>query len=269
MDDLSTAVDGDAHLKAHLARVQAMLHEPRLLDRRGRDLAEALAMLAAGTILRAHAPAAVADAFIGTRLSGPGRQTYGQGLDWADTLQQRMDERFWDAESGGWFSTTGADPSVLVRLKEDYDGAEPSAGALASLNILMLSNLLPDDGRMARVERALGRFGERLGEVARVVPLVAAAASTWTAGVGQVVVSSTGEGDEAAALHSAIASHYLPFIVAVPVTDTSREELAARLPFIASLPPRDGAATAYVCRNFVCQAPASSVEALEAVLLAR
>jgi uncharacterized protein YyaL (SSP411 family) len=190
-------------------------------------------------------------------------------LDWADTLQQRMDERFWDAESGGWFSTTGADPSVLVRLKEDYDGPEPSAGALASLNILTLSNLLPEDGRMARVERALGRFGERLGEVARVVPLVAAAVSTWTAGVGQVVVSSTGSGDESTALCSALAAHYLPFIVAVPVTDITRDELAARLPFIASLPARDGAATAYVCRNFVCQAPASSGEALESALLAR
>ena len=85
MDDLGKAVSGDAHLKAHLARVLALLHEPRQLDRRARDLAEALAMLAAGTILRAHAPAAVADAFIGTRLSGPSRQTYGQGLDWADT----------------------------------------------------------------------------------------------------------------------------------------------------------------------------------------
>ena len=42
-------------------------------------------MLAAGTILRAHAPTAVADAFIATRLSGAPRQTYGQGLDWADT----------------------------------------------------------------------------------------------------------------------------------------------------------------------------------------
>jgi putative acyl-CoA dehydrogenase len=85
MDDLSQAVSGDAHLKGHLGRVQGMLHEPRLLDRRARDLCEALAMLAAGTILRAHAPAAVADAFIGTRLSGPARQTYGQCLDWADT----------------------------------------------------------------------------------------------------------------------------------------------------------------------------------------
>jgi putative acyl-CoA dehydrogenase len=44
-----------------------------------------LALLAAGTILRAHAPTVVADAFIGTRLAGAGRQTYGQGLDWVDT----------------------------------------------------------------------------------------------------------------------------------------------------------------------------------------
>ena len=56
LDDLSKAASGDAHLKTHLARVQDLLHEPRLLDRRGRDLAEALATLAAGTILRAHAP---------------------------------------------------------------------------------------------------------------------------------------------------------------------------------------------------------------------
>lgn len=85
MDDLSAAVGGDAHLKAHLARIHAILHEPRLLDQRGRVLAEALATLAAGTILRAHAPASVADAFIATRLSGPARQSYGQGLEWADT----------------------------------------------------------------------------------------------------------------------------------------------------------------------------------------
>ena len=64
MADLAAAVAGDAHLKAHLARVHAMLQEPQLLERRGRQLAEVLALLAAGTILRAHAPAAVADAFI-------------------------------------------------------------------------------------------------------------------------------------------------------------------------------------------------------------
>jgi putative acyl-CoA dehydrogenase len=85
MDDLSAAVGSDPHLKAHLGRVQSILHEPRLLEQRARTLAEGLATLAAGTILRAHAPAYVADAFIATRLSGAPRQTYGHGLDWADT----------------------------------------------------------------------------------------------------------------------------------------------------------------------------------------
>jgi putative acyl-CoA dehydrogenase len=85
LDDLEVAAGDDPHLKAQLGRVRAMLHEPRLLERRVRDLTEALALLAAGTILRAHAPAAVADAFVGTRLSGGPRQTYGQGLDRADT----------------------------------------------------------------------------------------------------------------------------------------------------------------------------------------
>jgi putative acyl-CoA dehydrogenase len=85
MADLTAAVAGDAHLKARLAQVHTMLQEPQHLEQRGRQLAEALALLAAGTILRAHAPAAVADAFIVTRFGGTGRQTYGQGLDLANT----------------------------------------------------------------------------------------------------------------------------------------------------------------------------------------
>jgi putative acyl-CoA dehydrogenase len=85
MDDLGAAVGDDPRLKAQLQRVQALLHEPRSLEQRGRTLVAALATLAAGTILRAHVPAFVADAFIATRLSGSPRHTYGQGLDGLDT----------------------------------------------------------------------------------------------------------------------------------------------------------------------------------------
>jgi len=85
LDDLGAAAGDDSRLKAHLTRVQRLLHEPRLLDQRGRALTEALATMAAGTILRAHAPALVADAFIATRLSGSPRQTYGHGFDGVDT----------------------------------------------------------------------------------------------------------------------------------------------------------------------------------------
>jgi putative acyl-CoA dehydrogenase len=85
LGDLAAGAVGDPRLKAQLARIETMLQEPRLLDRRGRALTEALAVLAAASLLRAHAPAAVADAFIASRLAGAPRQTYGQGLESADT----------------------------------------------------------------------------------------------------------------------------------------------------------------------------------------
>ena len=62
-------------------------------------------------------------------------------LEWALTLQKRQDELFWDAENGGWFNTTGDDPSVILRMKEDYDGAEPAPSSISVLNLLMLAHL--------------------------------------------------------------------------------------------------------------------------------
>ena len=85
LEDLEQAIGGDAHLEAALARIRGLLHEPRLLDARGRALLEALALASAGAILRAHAPPPVADAFIAARLSGLPRQSYGQGLERSDT----------------------------------------------------------------------------------------------------------------------------------------------------------------------------------------
>ncbi|MBN2204509.1 MAG: DNA alkylation response protein, partial [Thermoleophilia bacterium] len=85
MEELRLASADDARLRAAHERVQGLLHEPKLLDLRGRTLIEGLATLSAAAILKAHAPSAVADAFIATRLSGEARQTYGQGLERADT----------------------------------------------------------------------------------------------------------------------------------------------------------------------------------------
>ncbi|MGE0765208.1 MAG: isovaleryl-CoA dehydrogenase [Hyphomicrobiaceae bacterium] len=84
LEDLADVANADPHLKAGLSRVEAMLHDPRTLDRRARQLVETLALVAAGVVLRAHGPTHIADAFIVSRLSGLPRSTYGQGIDWAD-----------------------------------------------------------------------------------------------------------------------------------------------------------------------------------------
>ncbi|MEK9136554.1 MAG: thioredoxin domain-containing protein, partial [Bacteroidota bacterium] len=48
---------------------------------------------------------------------------------------------FWDSQGGGFFDTAGKDPSVLVRMKEQYDGAEPTGNAIAVVNLVRLSQI--------------------------------------------------------------------------------------------------------------------------------
>jgi len=41
-----------------------------------------------------------------------------QWLQWAVTLQAKLDELFWDSAGAGYFMVTPDDPSILVRMKE-------------------------------------------------------------------------------------------------------------------------------------------------------
>jgi uncharacterized protein YyaL (SSP411 family) len=45
---------------------------------------------------------------------------------------------FWDAKLGGDFTTSGKDPSIILRTREAYDSGEPSPNSLATLNLLRL-----------------------------------------------------------------------------------------------------------------------------------
>ena len=154
-------------------------------------------------------------------------------LDWAQELQRAQDERFWDEEEGGWFSTTGDDPTVLLRLKEDYDGAEPSASAVSVLNLLTLTHLMPSDRWHAQIERTLGRLGPRAGAAARAVPMMLCGLSAWHAGLSQVVVTGDRDADRTMALERELAARYLPFAIHVPVAPATQEAVAASLEFVA------------------------------------
>jgi uncharacterized protein YyaL (SSP411 family) len=62
-------------------------------------------------------------------------------LRWADELQAKMDELFWDAERGGYYNSAAGDASIVLRLREDYDGAEPAPSSVAAMNLMRLGGL--------------------------------------------------------------------------------------------------------------------------------
>ena len=186
-----------------------------------------------------------------------------QWLQWARTLQRVQDELFWDTDEGGWFSTTGKDPSVLVRMKEEYDGAEPSASGVGAWNLLMLAHLTGDSGYEERAKQVFGAFGERLRSLGRALPFMACALSTAHAAPEQIVVVGPADSASTRALWHAANTAYRPFATMIPITPGERQQaLAVEIPWIASMAIRDGASAAYVCRNFTCEAPTTNAEDL-------
>jgi uncharacterized protein YyaL (SSP411 family) len=181
-------------------------------------------------------------------------------LEWAETLERRQDELFWDDTAGGWFSTTGRDASVLLRMKEDYDGAEPAPSSISVLNLLVLSHLLEEPRWSNRIERTLKYFATRLEQMGRGVPMMASALSMYLSGIRQVVIVGDGAADHELARE--VGQRYLPFAVSLSLTPAQQAALASTLPFVASMRPVDGAPAAYVCRNFTCHAPATTIAQL-------
>jgi uncharacterized protein YyaL (SSP411 family) len=181
-------------------------------------------------------------------------------LEWAIALQRRQDELFWDDVNGGWFSTTGKDSSVLLRMKEDYDGAEPTASSVSVLNLLVLSHLVSDPHWADRIDKTLRLFGTRLEQMGRGVPMMAAALSAYTAGVQQIVIVEAGADDS---LDRAIALQYLPFSIQLRVAPDAQRALAGSLPFLETMLPMNGLTAVYVCRDFACRQPVTTVDALQ------
>jgi uncharacterized protein len=185
-------------------------------------------------------------------------------LRWATILQTRQDALFWDDGEGGWFSTSGHDASVLLRLKEDYDGAEPAAGSVSVLNLIAMNQLGVDGVAVQRAERTLGRFGARIGAAARVVPMMLAGLSAWHATHSQVVIVGERTAPDTTAMLAAVARVYRPFAGVVQFApDGQQQAVATMLPFVAAMTTRDGRTTAYVCQDFACREPVTSAEALQ------
>jgi uncharacterized protein YyaL (SSP411 family) len=183
-------------------------------------------------------------------------------LDWSRELTATQRELFFDDRDGGWFSTTGDDPSVLLRLKEDYDGAEPAAASITVRNLLRLSQLTGDSGLRALAQRTLERYGPQIGRVVRVMPFMVSNVALWHAPKMEIVLAGSPDAADTRALERVIARQFLPWAVVVPVAPgDAQAALAKTLPWIASMSPRAGAA-AYVCEGFACQAPTSDPEAL-------
>jgi uncharacterized protein len=185
-------------------------------------------------------------------------------LAWALELQKRQNDLFWDSTSHGFFSTTGHDPSVLLRMKEDYDGAEPSPNSVAALNLLRLAQMLDEKVLQDMAEKTLAAFGARLQQGPSSMPWMMVALDFSLAKPKQIVIAGMASSPDTRAMLRKVHARFIPDkIVLLADGGAGQAFLGKHLEFIRNVKAVDGKATAYVCEDYVCQLPTSDPEKLE------
>ena len=187
----------------------------------------------------------------------------------AEGLQQVMDALFWDAEHGGYFNSRADDASIVLRLKEDYDGAEPSPNSVAAANLLRFSGFFHDDAARERALGTIEALRSQWSKAPHALPELLCAIERALELPRQVVLA----GDPAAADFRALAAELQAkpgprrAVLASPGADEAGLWLAGRAPWAAQMKPSpDGGARAYVCERFACQTPVETAAALRGLL---
>lgn len=190
-------------------------------------------------------------------------------LHWARELQQRQDQLFWDAEDGGYFTSTVNDPTVVLRLKEDQDGAEPCGNSVACHNLLRLSAYSAkseeqgDGHERAMAERILSAFSGRLIEMPMALPEMISALMFYTDSPTQVFISGSCSDPRTLDLLRVVRSRLLParvLAVSDPAAPDATSVVFSRIRAKTDVP------TAYVCRRYACSLPVTDAAQLEKLL---
>jgi uncharacterized protein YyaL (SSP411 family) len=171
-------------------------------------------------------------------------------LNEAIALTEHQCELLEDPESGGFFASAQPDAVSLMRLKDDYDGAEPSGNSIAYMNLLRLHRITGREDFHASAQRLIAAFAGRIAATPYAMPQMLAAIEYSLAAPREIVVA----GDVPPAVRRALWKNFDPHRLLLPASP----ELAVLHPGMAEM---KGPAV-YVCSNFACNAPVTTEEDL-------
>ncbi len=172
-------------------------------------------------------------------------------LRWAQKLASRAMELFEDREQGGFFSTEDAQADLVLRLKDDYDGAEPSGNSAMAMALLRLARITSRADFRTSAGRTLAAFAVRLETSPTAAPQMLVAKMFAEGRPMEIVLA----GPRDPALEATIHWRFLPNAVLMRAEESPVE-----------MPAVEGKPTVYVCENYACQLPVTETDSLAKLL---
>jgi len=174
-------------------------------------------------------------------------------LSWAAQLAERALALFQDTEGGAFFSSPANQSDLVLRLKDDYDGAEPSGNSVMALALLRLARMTGNDDFRKAADRTLEAFSGRMLAGGSGLPQMLVAQMFAMGKPMEMVLA--GPREQQAGMLAEIRKRFLPNAVVMQASEAP-----------TAMPPVDDRATAYVCENYACKLPVTEAVALAELL---
>ncbi len=179
-------------------------------------------------------------------------------LDFAIELADAMLDKFFDPENGGFWQSAATSKDLIMRLKDDYDGAEPSGNSVAVLSLLKLGAVTGKKHFTEAAEKTFNLFAERLENHPHAVPFLLQALDFSLQDPAHIVIAGKKDSAKFQQLLHAAHSVYQPNKVVLGNSGAVEE-------FSKTLPAK-GEAMAYVCRNNTCEQPTDDFDQLKKLI---
>ena len=174
-------------------------------------------------------------------------------VDWARELAELMLAHFRDDKNGGFFDTSDDHEQLIQRPKDLQDNAVPSGNSVAASVLTRLSLLTGNGGYWQLAEQSIAMMGKIMSQYPSSFGQWLSVASFM---LGEPLeVALVGSNEEIAPLLEVVRQGYRPFQVVAAGQE-------ADVPLLENRPRVEGKGTAYVCRQFVCQAPVTDAKEL-------
>jgi uncharacterized protein len=181
-------------------------------------------------------------------------------IETALALSAKMRELFEDADEGAFFGTAAGDSSLVLRMKDDYDSAEPSGNSMALLDLLRLAHITDRSDLREAAERTLRALGPKMSSQPVAVPQMLVALDYWEAPRREVVIAGSRDAEQTRAFLRELRSRFLPHTITLLIDcDETRSKLASLFPSAEAMREVNGQPTAYVCQNYACRLPTNEL----------
>jgi len=180
-------------------------------------------------------------------------------------LNKLMIDDFLDEKGGGFFFSGKRNEQLIAQTKEIYDGATPSGNSVALMNILRLSRMTGNLDLTNISGQIMRTFAETVNNYPSGYAQFLCALDFALGPTKEIVIAGEPGSDDTKQILKEIRKRFLPGKVVIlhQEKDKSVEEIIG---FVKEQKTIDGKATAYICENYACKAPANDMNQIKKLL---